>query len=154
MYQSCRSASQSLTYAIEQLLDLRRYNDTPADGGVISWPMEHTQPDLQKGSRDITFTILAQGLVEDPDYEPPKAPQTGVPVQVAEGAGEAESKDFQVHDAVAHDAVVQSAVLVEEPDGGEEGTATTATAPEEAIETPTVLDAASADNEQDVHDEL
>lgn len=41
------------------LLDLEKYSEKAVDGGVISWPIRHTDP--VKG-RDIEFTIKAQVL--------------------------------------------------------------------------------------------
>jgi hypothetical protein len=51
------------------LLDLERYSAEPVDGGVVAWPVHHSEPNRAKGTADITFEVKAQVLVKDPIAE-------------------------------------------------------------------------------------
>lgn len=56
-------------------MDLYNYGTTPIDEGVVAWPVHHSKPDRDSGSRDITFTIMAQVLSAVEEDEMPEAPE-------------------------------------------------------------------------------
>ena len=47
-----------------ELSNLENYTATPADGVVVAWPVEVTQPDREGGDPRIEFTVMAQILRE------------------------------------------------------------------------------------------
>ena len=47
-----------------ELSNLENYTPTPADGAVVAWPVEVTQPDREGGDPWIEFTVMAQVLRE------------------------------------------------------------------------------------------
>lgn len=72
------------------LLDLERYSAEPVDGGVVAWPVHHSEPNRATGRADITFEVKAQVLVEGPMAEGAIA---STPIMVKETSTEEHHKD-------------------------------------------------------------
>lgn len=78
-------------YLLEvDLLDLEKYSAEPMDGGVVAWPVHHTEPNRARGRVDITFEVKAQVLVEGPIAE---AAVASAPIVVEETITEENHKD-------------------------------------------------------------
>ncbi|KAJ2905552.1 hypothetical protein MKZ38_005196 [Zalerion maritima] len=50
----------------DTLLDLSKYTQGAADGAVVSWTTDHTDPDMRSNKRDMVFTIKAEVLEAKP----------------------------------------------------------------------------------------